>query len=778
MAQTKKGTKSAANSTTKKAAPSKAGANGKETSAERKKAKGLPAEYEAEDSFDMLSGDARQDLPIANAGPKAKRQPKRKRSESSEGEAEDTEHQGGVDEQLNESSASTKGKGRSRLSSTNSKRGKSKQSGDEIGSKKAVSGPTTAEEQSVGGRSSRTRHPPNQWWAVQGQSASPNEASNDTATSGGVGNVHKRKSKSAQSATTDEDRTPPKAQAKSHQKGSSKDTTSAESEHEETTDAPAAKRQRKGKESVPTKQRSTKKAKPAEGPEEDQIAAHAEADDVAQQDEPEPAPEPAAKQSAPSGRGSKQTRKSIAKDSAPTAENESGDEMASTSQAPQGFVSAHDHEMLRLEKEDLQARYDALKTRTIDEANTRFETYKKSIEQSQKAQQELITRLKTDVESAREELTNVREQYESLEAQLEETEKGTRAATKRAETAEKAAEDLRLTLKEVKAKSKSDQRGSEEESDTARGGKNVREEDGSKKKLADMEKERARERAAAKKEKEDAAKQWEQQTAALDAKIVKLEAEVGEWKDQAQSYKTEAEEWEKKAGGLEDKVKAWKKKAAEVESEAKEWKKKAGRIDDDVKLWEEQVKTTKQDADSARHQFSSLHAQYTALQERMKESASAVGSEQYLRQLESRIRMYEELTGVVMQGVEDARQVVERDGGEGGAKAEEEEEAIEIYKCVMKGRKGVLNFNLYIPQRITASTEYTYVPAGRQSTSASGSSSGGDTKIGGMVTTAGAGGANAAMMELPQYLQDAMSFPRNMTGLFFWRVCNYVQGDD
>ncbi|KAJ3044875.1 hypothetical protein HDV00_000157 [Rhizophlyctis rosea] len=66
--------------------------------------------------------------------------------------------------------------------------------------------------------------------------------------------------------------------------------------------------------------------------------------------------------------------------------------------------------------------------------------------------------------------------------------------------------------------------------------------------------------------------------------------------------------------------------------------------------------------------------------ERMKASASVVGSERYLRQLESRLRMYEELMGFVIQGGEDARQVVERDDGEGadGAREEEEEEAIEI----------------------------------------------------------------------------------------------------
>ena len=44
--------------------------------------------------------------------------------------------------------------------------------------------------------------------------------------------------------------------------------------------------------------------------------------------------------------------------------------------------------------------------------------------------------------------------------------------------------------------------------------------------------------------------------------------------------------------------------------------------------------------------------------------------------------MYEELTGVVMQGVEDAKQVIEQEDGS------EIEEEIEIFKCVMKGRKG------------------------------------------------------------------------------------------
>ncbi|KAJ3026742.1 hypothetical protein HDV00_011641, partial [Rhizophlyctis rosea] len=85
--------------------------------------------------------------------------------------------------------------------------------------------------------------------------------------------------------------------------------------------------------------------------------------------------------------------------------------------------------------------------------------------------------------------------------------------------------------------------------------------------------------------KEDDAKQWEQQTAALDAKVMKLEAEAGQLKEKAQAYKTEAEEWEKKAGGLEDKVKAWKKKAAEVECEAKEWKKKAAEVESEAKEW-------------------------------------------------------------------------------------------------------------------------------------------------------------------------------------------------
>ncbi|KAJ3053778.1 hypothetical protein HK097_003416 [Rhizophlyctis rosea] len=680
------------------------------------------------DEDELLMDDAPADLkPVKQP---AKRAANKRKRPTVESEAE--EETNGVEQSSDEQQEElTTTKTKASTKAPPNKRGRSSQEKDE-GSNKGKSPPgDKSGEQSSGGRGKRLSKPPTDYWVMDGSKAQKSNVIEPKKAPAKVTNSKVSPAKTTHEEDLSDEQPLQKPPKKPRAKGKSQEADPLVAEDDDLK-APAPKRQRKDS---TNRSKTTKKTAPAPEPEEEEVTPPAVKDVSSKA---------ASKHTAARGRNANQTKKFVqAKESIPAAEEE--EEGSSEETEPvHGLtsISQDQFDKLRSAKEDLQARYDALKTQVVDEAAARYEAYKKSAEAAQQASTELIARLKKDIHNLQSELKDSKKAHRDLEKRVEGAEAEMKAAVKRAEKAEKLNEELKEKAKEQKKRD--EQEGGTDEEERSGRGKSGCKEGGKKDRSLEKEKETEKE-----KEREAISKEREQKYEAAKARIVKLEAEVGKWKEKAVGYKAEVEELRKEAGPLEEEVGKWKKEAQSKDAVVKEWKEKA--------------ETANQTLTQTKKQYTAIHAQLTALQESTsKSSTTPVGCDQYLSQLERRIRMYEELTGVVMQGVEDARQVIEQDDGT------EVEEEIEIFKCVMKGRKGVLNYNLYIPQRTSATTEYTYVPASTRLAPAATS-----TK-----DKTSAGLAGSLGLELPDYLQDATSFPRDMTGLFFWRVCNYVQGDD
>ncbi|KAJ3297433.1 hypothetical protein HK104_000512 [Borealophlyctis nickersoniae] len=257
--------------------------------------------------------------------------------------------------------------------------------------------------------------------------------------------------------------------------------------------------------------------------------------------------------------------------------------------------------------------------------------------------------------------------------------------------------------------------------------------------------------AVAEKNKKDTEQQLERKSAeaqaavkkldAAERRIAELEDELGREKENHQTREASVErdvvrkQQEGAIQGLKAENKALKTEIEEFKSENEALKTDNATLKDEVAELATEMKLSKAKAES--------------LQANLQAAARSQHNDRYLATLERMVRMHEEMAGVTMQSVEDGRQIVEDQDGK------ERTEKVLLYRCEMKGRKGTLNFNLVTPPSPEKDAEYTYVPVGSP-------------------VSANAG----QQLELPEYLRDATTFHRNMTGLFYWRMCNYVQGDE
>ncbi|KAI9007304.1 hypothetical protein BC832DRAFT_446340 [Gaertneriomyces semiglobifer] len=124
------------------------------------------------------------------------------------------------------------------------------------------------------------------------------------------------------------------------------------------------------------------------------------------------------------------------------------------------------------------------------------------------------------------------------------------------------------------------------------------------------------------------------------------------------------------------------------------------------------------------------------------EATKSKENDRYLTMVERMIRMFETLTGVTIESVEDGKRTVETDDG-----GTEEEDEI-VYRCRQKGKKGEISYKLLTPGDATpaAEQEITYEPH------------------------------SATIPDLPTWIRGAagesgaITFERNMAQMFFWRI--------
>ncbi|KAI9097357.1 hypothetical protein DFS34DRAFT_650171 [Phlyctochytrium arcticum] len=158
------------------------------------------------------------------------------------------------------------------------------------------------------------------------------------------------------------------------------------------------------------------------------------------------------------------------------------------------------------------------------------------------------------------------------------------------------------------------------------------------------------------------------------------------------------------------------------------------------------------------------------------------GADRYLITVERMVRMYEELTGVTIENVEDVRRQME---------SGVEEPAV-AYKCRQKGRAGVLEYTLMTPpDGSSKSANPTTIPGTPRATGAlpgtpgrPATSSPSDPSYytyEPLVRTVASNDDNAAIQlpnDLPEWLQESIDFEQDMCSMFFWRVCDYLQGSE
>ncbi|KNC99868.1 hypothetical protein, variant [Spizellomyces punctatus DAOM BR117] len=168
----------------------------------------------------------------------------------------------------------------------------------------------------------------------------------------------------------------------------------------------------------------------------------------------------------------------------------------------------------------------------------------------------------------------------------------------------------------------------------------------------------------------------------------------------------------------------------------------------------EQVDSLKKNATLLKSELQTAKQNITKLDQEAKSQGSQIQRlqqhDRYLITVERMVRIYEELTGVTIQSVEDVKRTVENETGENM------KEQVVVYKCRQKGRGGVLDYNLMTPSDAPSSSSnssnvmYTYQPILRNQ--------------------------HSSAADVPDWLQTPIEFEKDMCSMFFWRVCDYLQG--
>lgn len=172
---------------------------------------------------------------------------------------------------------------------------------------------------------------------------------------------------------------------------------------------------------------------------------------------------------------------------------------------------------------------------------------------------------------------------------------------------------------------------------------------------------------------------------------------------------------------------------------------------------------------SYKTELDSAKQQLTALKEDKKAQDAQISSfqqnERYVATLERMVKLFEELTGVTMESVEETTRPIDSENDPAT------EEPVLLYKCKQKGRHGgercvsgtptypeteydifacvVIAYNLMAPRDGKSTSTYTCEAIVR--------------------------GDGGGQQNVPDWLREPIDFEQKMCAMFFWRMCDHLQ---